>query len=65
MEMYLSHMVMFRVAEKVNLLNVFGDGVLQYIFSVICVLAETVVFSVVVKKIYTMIKEKYDHRFVM
>ena len=44
MEIYLSHMVMFRVVEKTGLNQMFGNGVLQYIVTVMLVLAATIVF---------------------
>ena len=50
MEMYLSHMVMFRLVEKTGLLSIAGNGVLQYIISVVMVVTAAVVFSLVVKK---------------
>ena len=50
MEMYLSHMVMFRLVEKLGLLTIAGDGPLQYMISVILVVTAAVVFSIVVKK---------------
>ena len=50
MEIYLSHMVMFRVIEKTGLNQMCGNGVLQYIVTVMLVLAATIVFSVVMKK---------------
>lgn len=50
MEVYLSHMVVFRLLEKMGLHTRFGNGWLQYWLTVIMVIVGTVVFSVVMKK---------------
>lgn len=55
MEVYLSHMVIFRVVEKLHINTMIGSGWLQYIVTVIITLAGTVVFSVAVKKIFVII----------
>ena len=51
LEIYLAHMVIFRVVEKLGLNRVLGNGWLQYIFTVIVVIIGTVFFSVLIKKI--------------
>lgn len=58
MEIYLSHMVVFRVIEKTGLNQMFGNGVLQYIVAVLLVLAVTMVFSVVMKKFINVSENK-------
>ena len=60
MEIYLSHMVMFRVVEKTRLNQMFGNGVLQYIVTVMLVLAATIVFSVVMKKVINISESKFS-----
>ena len=60
MEIYLSHMVMFRVVEKTGLNQMFGNGVLQYIVTVMLVLAATIVFSVVMKKVINISESKFS-----
>lgn len=50
MEIYLSHMVMFRLIEKLGLHQMFGNGRIQYCITVCLVLAGTVLFAVVMKK---------------
>ena len=60
MEIYLSHMVMFRVVEKTGLNQMFGNGVLQYIVTVMLVLAATIVFSVVMKKVIDISESKFS-----
>lgn len=51
MEIYLSHMVMFRVIEKLHLQTYFGNGILQYMITVVAVLLGTIAFSVIVKRL--------------
>ena len=59
-EIYLCHMVVFRIVEKLNLKYIFGTGWLSYIFTIILVVVGAVLFSVCVKvmlkKIGVMIK---------
>lgn len=50
MEIYLSHMVIFRGIEKLGLNRRFGTGWLQYLVTVVLVIGCTCVFSVVMKK---------------
>ncbi|MDD6276794.1 MAG: acyltransferase [Clostridia bacterium] len=49
MEIYLCHMVVFRVAEKLGLNYIFGDGWLSYALTCVIVLAGSIVFSLCVK----------------
>ena len=51
MEIYLSHMMVFRIVEKCGINRVFGDGWLQYIATVVVVIAGTSVFAIVMQKI--------------
>lgn len=60
MEIYLSHMVMFRVVEKTGLNRIFGNGTLQYIVTSVFVLAATIVFSVVMKKLINASENKFS-----
>lgn len=55
MEVYLSHMVIFRVVEKLHINTMLGSGWLQYTVTVIFTLAGTVIFSIAVKKIFAII----------
>ena len=52
MEIYLSHMVMFRLIEKLGLHQMFGNGWIQYCITVCSVLVGTILFAVVVRKDY-------------
>ena len=58
MEIYLSHMVMFRVMEKVHLTGIIGNGWLQYILTVVLVLIGTIIFSYVSQNIINRIITK-------
>lgn len=58
MEIYLSHMVVFRLVEKMGLNRMFGNGWLQYVITVILVLVGAACFSVVVKKLIEITEKK-------
>lgn len=51
MEIYLCHMVIFRVVERMGLNTIIGNGWVQYAVTVVIVLVGAVIFSVIVKKI--------------
>ena len=61
-EIYLCHMVIYRVFEKLHLGHLFGNGLLAYIFTAVAVICGSVVFSVCAKwflnKIETFLKER-------
>ena len=48
-EIYLCHMVIYRVLEKMHLVHLFENGILAYIFTAIVVICGSVVFSVCAK----------------
>lgn len=48
-EIYLCHMVIYRVLEKLHLVHLFGNGLLAYIFTAVAVICGAVVFSVCAK----------------
>ena len=48
-EIYLSHMIIYRVVEKIHLVTLFGNGLLSYIFISILVICGTIVFSICTK----------------
>lgn len=58
MEIYLSHMFIFRIVEKLKLNTIIGNGWLQYLFTVVSVLIGSIVFSLVMQKIIQIIKCK-------
>ncbi len=64
-EIYLCHMVIYRVLEKLHIVHLFGNGLLAYIFTVATVICGSVVFSVCAKwflnKIETFLKGRVNH----
>ena len=48
-EIYLCHMVIYRVIEQLNFVHLFGNGLLAYIFTTIVVICGSVVFFVYAK----------------
>lgn len=57
LEVYLGHMAVFRVVEKLGLNAVFGNGWIQYIMTVILVTGGAIVFAVAVKKLLKLGKD--------
>lgn len=62
MEIYLSHMAIFRVIEKMQLNILFGNGWGQYLFTVCIVLCCTIVFSVLTQHVINMVWNKFNNR---
>lgn len=58
MEIYLSHMLLFRVVEKLHLTTMFGNGWLQYIITVCLVILGTIVFSYIMQKLINYAEKK-------
>ena len=48
-EIYLCHMVIYRVLEKLHIIHLFDNGLLAYIFTAVAVICGSVVFSVCAK----------------
>lgn len=65
-EIYLCHMVIYRVLEKSHLVHLFGNGLLAYIFTAVAVICGSVMFSVCAKwflnKIKSIVKERINNR---
>ncbi len=55
-EIYLSHMVVYRVLEKMKLIKLFGDGIVSYVFVTLITLVGTIFFSVIVREIIRKIR---------
>jgi len=51
LEVFLCHMVFYRLVEKTGLLRIFGNEVLSYIVVVIIVLTASTIFAVAVQKL--------------
>lgn len=58
MEIYLSHMVIFRVIEKCGLNQIIGNGWIQYIVTAIIVFCGTILFAVIMQEIIRWVEEK-------
>ena len=65
-EIYLCHMVIYRVLEKLHLIHLFGNGVVAYIFTAIAVICGAIIFSVCAKwflnRVEIFLKEKMNNR---
>lgn len=59
MEIYLSHMVIFRVVEKLNLNVIIGNGWIQYIVTAAIVLLGTILFAAVMQKLIGLAEKKF------
>lgn len=57
MEVYLCHMVIFRILEKMKLNTILENGWLQYILTVIMVLIGSCIFALVVRKIIEIVEK--------
>lgn len=62
MEIYLSHMVILRVVEKLKLNRILGNGWLQYVVTSVLVIAGATVFAVVMQKIISKAMEIMNKR---
>lgn len=62
MEIYLSHMVIFRVVEKLKINRILGNGWLQYIVTSVLVIVGATVFAVVMQKIISKAMEIMNKR---
>ena len=65
-EIYLCHMVIYRVLEKLHFVHLLGKGLLAYIFTAVAVICGSVVFSVCAKwflnKFKSIVKERINNR---
>lgn len=59
MEIYLGHMIFFRMVEKVHLAHIFENHLLSYVTAVFISLISTIIFAVVVKKCFAIAGTKY------
>lgn len=60
MEIYLSHMVIFRAIEKMNLNQMIGVDWIQYIVIVVLVLGGTILFAAVMQKVIENVENKLN-----
>ena len=59
MEVYLCHMFVFRVVEKLRLSSVFGSGWLQYAVTVFLTLIGAAAFALVVQKLIGLLRSRF------
>ena len=57
-EIYISHTFIYRVIEKLKLVNIFKNDIASYICTSVLVLVGSIIFSVIVKNI---IKKLFDY----
>ena len=55
MEIYLSHMVFFRVVERLGINSMIGNGWTQYVFTAVLVVTGSAVFAVIMQKILAVV----------
>lgn len=58
MEIYLSHMLVYRILEKLHLNTIIGNGWLQYTVTVVMVIAGATVLAVAMQRIIKEIESK-------
>lgn len=58
LEIYLSHMVVFRIIEKLGMTKLFASDLLSYIVTSIGTIVGTIVFSLVIQKLLAYIAKK-------
>lgn len=65
-EIYLCHMVIYRVLEKLHIIYLFGNGILAYIFMAVAVICGSIIFSVCAKwfldRVEIFLKERMNNR---
>ena len=62
MEIYFSHMVIFRIVEKLGLNQMIGNGWIQYMVTVVIVLLGVIFFSVALKKLIGLAGKKISEK---
>lgn len=58
MEIYLSHMLVFRVLEKLHLNTIIGSSWLQYVVTVVMVIVGAAVFAVIMQRVIKVTESK-------
>lgn len=62
MEIYLCHMLIFRILEKINLIHLFANSIVSYVITALLTLVGAIAFSVAVKKGFDIIKLMIKHK---
>ena len=58
MEIYLCHMMVFRILQKMKITNIFGNGWIQYFITVILTLIGAIIFASIVRKVFEVVESK-------
>lgn len=62
MEIYLSHMLIFRALEKGNMIQIFGNGIFSYVAVCCLVLGGTIIFALVINTFFTMFNKLWQRK---
>lgn len=58
MEIYLCHMMVFRILQKMKITNIFGNAWIQYFITVILTLIGAIIFAIIVRKVFEVVESK-------
>ena len=58
-------MLIFRIIEKMRLNIILGNGIIQYIFTVILVFIGAIIFSVTINILFKLIKDRISNYFLL
>ena len=64
MEIYLSHMIIFRVIEKLNLLKITNLDILNYCIVSIITIVAVIIFDLIIKNVIEFLKNKFEKVFI-
>ena len=62
MEIYLCHLLFFRILQRLGLANLFENSLLSYVFTAVITLALAIAFSFAVKKIFDIVGRKIKRK---
>ena len=62
MEVYLSHMLIFRILEKIHFLHIFESNFLSYFVVATITLCGAIVFSITIRKIFNKFSDLYKNK---
>lgn len=59
-EIYLSHMFIYRCVEKLNLLHLFSNEIISYVFSSVIIIIGVIIFSYLLKRMINFLLNKIE-----
>lgn len=62
LEIYLCHMVVFRILEKMGMTRILGEGIISYIFVSAATIGGAVIFSIAAKRGFQKLVKQYKRR---